>query len=192
MHLLALTGVLTRKSRIYLTEQSSALFRCVRKGFPFAIGSEHLGETIPLGQTNSAGIRNEDLTRLTFPAESVDAVMSFDVFEHIPDYERAFTECGRILKPRGKMLFGVPFDTSSSRNRIRARMHSDGTIEHLASPEYHYDPLQPEGCLCFQHFGWEMLEQLKQAGFSTVSALCYYSRDYGYLGGEQIQFIAEK
>jgi hypothetical protein len=37
-----------------------------------------------------------------------------------------------------------------------------------------------------------MLEQLKQAGFSTVSALCYYSRDYGYLGGEQIQFIAEK
>lgn len=192
VHLLAITGGLGKNSRIYITEQSSALFRHLRKSFRFAVGSEHLGSTVPLGKNNAAGIRNEDLTRLTFPSESVDAVMSFDVFEHIPDYEKAFAQCARILKPQGKMLFCVPFDTSSSQNRIRARVNPDGTIEHLAPPEYHYDPLNPSGCLCFQHFGWEMLDQLKEAGFSAVSVLCYYSRDYGYLGGEQIQFIAEK
>ena len=37
-----------------------------------------------------------------------------------------------------------------------------------------------------------MFEQVRLAGFSTVAALCYYSRDFGYLGGEQIQFLAEK
>jgi hypothetical protein len=37
-----------------------------------------------------------------------------------------------------------------------------------------------------------MLEEMKQAGFSTVSALSYYSLEYGYLGDNQIQFLAEK
>ena len=60
------------------------------------------------------------------------------------------------------------------------------------SPEYHGDPLNAEGCLCFQHFGWEMLQQVKQAGFARVWALLYHSRDYGYLGNEQIQFLVEK
>ncbi|MEP6686110.1 MAG: class I SAM-dependent methyltransferase [Verrucomicrobiota bacterium] len=192
MHLLAITGAAKEQSQIYITEQSSALFRHVRKCFPFAVGSEHLGAAVPLGQANSAGLRNEDLTTLTFTSGAMDAVMSFDVFEHIPEYEKTFAECARILKPDGKMLFCVPFDTSSARNRIRARVDLDGKIEHLAPPEYHHDPLRAEGCLCFQHFGWEMLDQLKRAGFSKVSALCYYSRDYGYLGGEQIQFLAEK
>jgi SAM-dependent methyltransferase len=190
VHLLALIG-LTKGARIYITEQSSALFRHLQTRFPFVIGSEHLGAAVARGQTNAAGIRNEDLTRLTFCSGTMDAVMSFDVFEHIPNYEKAFAECVRILKPGGKMLFCVPFDSTSARNRIRARVNPDGTIEHLAPPEYHYDPLNAEGCLCFQHFGWEMLEQLKQAGFAKVSALCYYSRDYGYIGGEQIQFLAE-
>ena len=37
-----------------------------------------------------------------------------------------------------------------------------------------------------------ILQQMTEVGFSSVSALCYYSREYGYLGGEQIQFLAEK
>jgi hypothetical protein len=37
-----------------------------------------------------------------------------------------------------------------------------------------------------------MLQQVKQAGFARVWALLYHSRDYGYLGNEQIQFLVEK
>jgi hypothetical protein len=68
----------------------------------------------------------------------------------------------------------------------------DKTVEHLLPPEYHDDPLSGAGCLCFQTFGWEMLDQVKQAGFTKVWALLYYSIDFGYLGDEQIQFLAEK
>jgi len=121
-----------------------------------------------------------------------DAILRFDVLEHIPDYRSAFAECARTLKPGGKMLFSVPFDANSVTNHVRAKLRKDGTIEHLLPPEYHDDPRNPEGCLCFQHFGWEMLEEMKQAGFSSVWALSYYSQEYGYLGDKQMQFLAEK
>jgi hypothetical protein len=112
--------------------------------------------------------------------------------EHVPNYCKAFGECARTLKPGGEMLFSAPFDANAALNRIRARLLADGTVEHILPPEYHGDPLNAEGCLCFQHFGWEMLQQVKQAGFARVWALLYHSRDYGYLGNEQIQFLVEK
>ena len=192
IHLLTDIVHATKRSHIYATEQWSPLYRHLRKCFPLLEGSEYLGEAVPIGYINSAGIRNEDLTRLSFRDETFDAILSFEVLEHIPEYCRAFAECARILKPSGKMLFSVPFDTRAARNRIRARVRTDGTIEHLLPPEYHGHPKKSTGSLCFQHFGWDMLQQMSEAGFFSVSALCYYSREYGYLGGEQIQFLAEK
>jgi SAM-dependent methyltransferase len=191
IHLLMETIGPTKKSRIYATEQATPLFRYLRKHFPLLVGSEFL-QTGALHQPKYAELRHEDLTRLSFPSESFDVVLSFDVLEHIPNYERAFAECARTLKPEGKMLFSVPFDVNSSANQIRAKVQPNGNIEHLQPPEYHCDPRNPEGCLSFQRFGWEMLEQMKAAGFSEASALSYYSREYGYLGGEQMQFLAEK
>jgi SAM-dependent methyltransferase len=192
IHLLTDIVHATKRSHIYATEQWSPLYRHLRKCFPLLEGSEYLGEAVPIGYINSAGIRNEDLTRLSFRDETFDAILSFEVLEHIPEYCRAFAECARILKPSGKMLFSVPFDTRAARNRIRARVRTDGTIEHRLPPEYHGHPKKSTGSLCFQHFGWDMLQQMSEAGFFSVSALCYYSREYGYLGGEQIQFLAEK
>lgn len=192
IHLIAESITLSCDARIYATEQTSPLFCYLQKSFPFVVGSEYLGAAVPLGQKSSIGLRNEDLTRLTFPDEGFDAILSFEVLEHIPNYCAAFAECARTLKPRGKMLLSVPFDVKARQNLIRARLHADGTIEDLLPPEYHSDPRDAGGSLCFQHFGWEMLDELKLAGFSSASALCYYSRDFGYFGGEQIQFLAEK
>ena len=192
IHLLMGTIAATSESRIYATEQSTPLYDYLHKRFPVFQGSEFLQDAASIGESKSTKLRHEDLTQLSFPSDSFDVILSFDVLEHIPDYRAAFTECARTLKTAGKMLFSVPFDADSAHNQIRARLRKDGTIEYLLPPEYHGDPRNPEGCLCFQHFGWEMLEQMKQAGFSNVWALSYYSREYGYLGDRQIQFLAEK
>jgi SAM-dependent methyltransferase len=192
IHLLMDIIAPTTESRIYATEQSSPLFSYLQKCFPILQGSEFVQDAALISENNSKKLRHEDLTQLSFASHSFDAILSFDVLEHIPNYRSAFTECARTLKPAGKMLFSVPFDANSVRNHIRAQLHKAGTIEHFWPPEYHDDPRNPEGCLCFQHFGWEMLEEMKQAGFSTVSALSYYSLEYGYLGDNQIQFLAEK
>jgi hypothetical protein len=180
------------ESHLYVTEQITPLFRTLRLRHSQLCGSEFLGSTVACGATNANGIRNEDLTKLTFADARFDAVLSFEVFEHVPAFPAALRECARILKPGGMMLFSVPFNPGASRNLIRARVTQGDKIEHLLPPEYHGDPLNSTGCLCFQHFGWELLEDVKRAGFSSVSAIFYHSIDFGYLGGEQIQFLATK
>jgi SAM-dependent methyltransferase len=192
VHLLARQSGLDRHSHIYVTEQTTPLFRWVRAHFSQTVGSECLGAAVPLGEVNSAGIRNEDLTRLTFANEQFDSVLCFEVFEHVPNFRQAFAECARILKPGGYMLFSVPFNAAAARNVICARVTRDGVIEHLLPPEYHADPLNSRGILAFQYFGWETVTQLHEAGFKRASALLYHSSDFGYLGSNQIQFLATK
>lgn len=69
---------------------------------------------------------------------------------------------------------------------------SDGSIKHLLEPEYHGDPVTSKACLCFSHFGWEMLGQMRESGFLDAYAVLFWSVDFGYLGSEQILFIACK
>jgi hypothetical protein len=59
-------------------------------------------------------------------------------------------------------------------------------------PEYHADPMNEEGCLCYQNFGWAMLKELIHSGFKDAYAMLYWSKEFGYLGVEQILFTAKK
>jgi Methyltransferase domain len=193
VHLMQSAVGTDRGTRIYLTEQVSALYRWLRRRYPRTVGSEYLRDGTPKGRRNAAGIRHEDLTDLSFADESFDVVVSLEVMEHIPDFRRAFAECARVLAPGGKMLFCVPFHRGPNHS-IRARVRDDGSIEHLHPPEYHGDPLAPQGCLCFHHFGWDMLDLLKQAGFGRTAAYSIWSQDFGYLAdtGDMLKFIAVK
>jgi len=178
--------------RIYLCEQTTPLYRWFRGHYPNVVGSEYLGDRVPYGATSSNGLRNESLTRLTFEEESLRYILAFDVFEHVPDYHQAFSECLRCLAPGGGLFFTVPFAANSPVNIVRARMTVSGDVEHLLEPEYHFNPIQERGSLCFYHFGWEMLDELRTLGFDHVAALHYWSPELGYLGGEQRCFLARK
>ncbi len=46
--------------------------------------------------------------RLPFPGQSFDVVMSFDVFEHIPDSDAHLEEVRRVLRPGGTYLIQTP------------------------------------------------------------------------------------
>lgn len=180
-----------RNSDIYITEQVTPIYRYFSEKFSNVVGSEFLGGAITAGTINANGIRNENLCNLSFMNETFDIVVSLDVLEHIPSYEKAFSECARVIRPFGKMMWSVPFVPSSSKNLVRAKM-INGEVSHILPPEYHGDPLSGDGVLCFQHFGWEMLDQIRAAGFRDAYALCYHSMEFGYLGGEQFIFVAEK
>jgi SAM-dependent methyltransferase len=178
---------------IYITEQVTALYRWVKMRFPNAVGSEYLSDGTRSGGCSSSGIRHEDLTDLSFADESFNVVVSLEVLEHIPDFTKAISECARVLKPGGKLLISVPFH-AGPRHTLRARVSDNGTIEHLLPAEYHGDPLNGEGCLCFHHFGWDLMDFLKAAGFRLATAFSIWSRELGYLAteGEIIEFIAVK
>ncbi len=181
-----------RESTIYISEQTTPLYNWFASNYANVVGSEYLGKTTPFGKMNKNGIRNENLIELSFSDNQFDYILSFDVFEHIPDYQRAFRECLRVLKPNGRLFFTVPFELKSEKNIVRAVMKGTHEIEHLLPPEYHGDPLNSKGCIAFYHFGWEMLSELKEIGFDNANTYLYWAKELGYLGSEQIVFVAER
>lgn len=192
VHLIESLGRLRRDGALYLTEQVTGMFACFAQRFPACIGSEWLDDGTAPGCSNARGIRHEDVTALSFDDASFDAVISLDVFEHVPDFEAGFAQCHRVLKPGGKLFVTVPFRCDWESNLVRARVRADGSIEHLLEPEYHGDPVVPTGILAYYHFGWQVLDQMRAAGFDRATAYLYWSRDWGYLGESQTLFVAEK
>jgi len=45
---------------------------------------------------------------LSYETAEFDLVLSFSVFEHLHRYEHALSEVGRVLKPGGRFLLGIP------------------------------------------------------------------------------------
>jgi len=107
-----------------------------------------------LGSVRFDGARCEDITQLTFEANSLDLIVSSDVLEHVPDLEAAFRECHRVLKAGGSHVFTVPVRAAT---RKRAEI-VDGKINFLMEPDYHSDPLNPEGILAFWDYGLDLDE----------------------------------
>ncbi len=68
-----------------------------------------------------AGVRHEDLTRLTYPARPFDLVITSETLEHVPDLAAALAEIRRVLVPGGVHLFTVPLVPGHPRTFPRAR-----------------------------------------------------------------------
>lgn len=180
-------------SKIYLSEQVTVVYKLLKERYPKLVGSEYLNGKVPLGGTDKLGIRNEDFTKLTFENNTLDIVLSFDVFEHVPDYKKALMECYRTLKPGGKILFSVPFIKNSPSTITRATIDETGNITHILPAQYHGNPIDKEGgSLCYYYFGWDVLSTLKEIGFDEADLYLLWSKDYGYLGGDHVYIIAAK
>jgi SAM-dependent methyltransferase len=183
---------LDRAGALYLPEQVTPLFRAVSARFGRAVGSEFLRDGTRSGAVNAAGVRHEDLTALTFPDRSFGCIGCFEVLEHIPDHRPALRELFRCLAPGGTLLATVPFALDRAEHIERARARPDGSVEHLLPPEYHGDPLDGSGVLCFRHFGWGLLPELEAAGFRDAALHFFWSRELGYLGGTQFVVMARR
>ena len=190
VHFLAECVGATPESRVYLTEQKTGLFGVMEARHPRLVSSEYLGEAMELGQLTPSAIRNEDITRLSFPDALFDLIVTLDVLEHVPDTRRALAELRRVLRPGGSLVISVPFDPLRESHLVRAAVDAHGRIQHFLPPEYHYDPIRPEGCLAFYRFGWQLLEDLRAAGFATADAFAYWSDAFGYLGSSSFLFLA--
>ncbi len=193
IHLFRLLG--RPEGPVYLTEQSTPLHARLSSLLPGLIGSEYLGPGIGPGELrdwNGMALRHEDITALSFADASQSAVLSFDVLEHVPDYLAAVREFARVLMPGGYLLLTAPFLLQDARTLVRARLAADGAIEHLLPPMYHGDPLKSEGVLCFQDFGWDLVEAMREAGLADAGVVTCWAPSYGYLGSAQPFIVARR
>lgn len=180
------------KGTVYITEQTTPYYNYLYSLNKKITGSEFFGNLIPLGSKKN-GIRNEDITQFTFQNETFDLLLTYDVLEHVTDYKKAYKEIHRVLKKKGIVFLTVPFHTNQYKHTIRSIIDSSGKIEHILPPEYHGDPVKPnEGILCFQVFGWNLLDELRDIGFRDAGVVFYWSFFHGFLGKEQMVIYAEK
>ena len=169
-----------------MTEQATPTFVWLQKNMNGMLhGSEFEPDamrrtllTLRLAQMGGRGaVQFQDITQLDFSNAQLDALISFDVLEHVPDYISAIREFSRALKPGGVCIATFPFNDRPD-TLVRARPHSDGSIEHIEPPEYHGDPISG-GILCYYHFGWDILEHFRAAGFAEASMVMPYSLEHG-------------
>jgi len=125
--------------------------------------------SLPPGERTPPGWINQDAENLTYADDSFDLVVTQDVFEHIFDIDRAFCEIRRTLRPGGAHVFTTPLVRKARPTERRASRAADGSIRHHAEPEYHGNPVDPDGSLVTWHFGFDLAARItERAGMPTV------------------------
>lgn len=98
-----------------------------------------------------------DAFRLPFRDESFDAVVSFDVIEHVPDALGFLREIRRVMKKSAKLLLETP-------NRERLSIKMKGLVKPVK-----YPIVIGPCCIHIKEYSKEELEKLlKTAGFKDV------------------------
>lgn len=174
-----------------LYERKTPVYEKIVRDIPTMEGFEYMGEGLESGAFYN-GVKYQDICNFTYDDESFMLLISNDVFEHVSNFQKAFDEAFRVLKPDGKIIFTVPFDANSNQTHKRAERQNDQVL-FCEDPWYHSNPMENRDPLLVWHiFGWDMLDYLKQSGFSDAYGKVYYGIADGYLGYLPIYFEAVK
>lgn len=113
--------------------------------------------------------RCENLEALTLPSESVDIFITQDVMEHILRPDLAFAEIARVLRPGGAHIFTVPLINKAEKSEVWASVDDSGSIVHHHEPEFHGNPVDPNGSLVAMHWGWDIQQRIwETSGLPTT------------------------
>ena len=169
--------------RLYVNEAVTGYAEYLRQRCPGLRWSEYLPDPEhPLrGVVPHRDIRNLDL-----PPASMQCLICNEVLEHVEELTPALESMASVLTLGGYLLATVPLAYGQQDSIVKAIWRGEGQEpELLMEPEWHSDPVAPErGSLVYRIPGWDLLDQLRAAGFrgATLHALC--SARYGVLGAE--------
>ena len=170
----------SKEDRIYHVGCHSPFRRWLSERMPNVTASQYEEGRRP-GEIEN-GIRYEDLTGLSFADNEFDCIICMEVLEHIPDYRAGLREMARTLKPEGRALLSFPWLGGEHYDHfVRAELLPNGSINHIQPPEYHGDPANAHGILSFRAFGWKILDELRDAGFTRASAKFVFGPLHGYM-----------
>lgn len=116
------------------------------------------------------GVMCQDVQNLTFENESFDLCTSLEVFEHVEDDIKGFTEVYRVLKPEGNILFTVPMNLHA--DTVERTKAVDGKRENILPVEYHSDSLRGVGkVFCYRNYGLDIVKRLEEVGFTNCKII---------------------
>jgi SAM-dependent methyltransferase len=107
------------------------------------------------------GVQCQDLMALSFESESIDVIITSDIFEHVRKPFVGFAEVHRALRPGGLHVFSVPGYWPLRRfTRPRVDVSGDADV-FLEVPDYHGE------LLVYTDFGQDLPDRLAVLGFET-------------------------
>jgi SAM-dependent methyltransferase len=118
-------------------------------------GIDYLAENVEICRSHGLPAGRGDVYALGAASESVDAVLLFEVIEHLDRPEAALAEIARVLKPGGKLVAIFPND----------RIFKLARLATLRFKEAAYDPGHVR-----QWTPRDIRRALQDAGFDTVRA----------------------
>jgi SAM-dependent methyltransferase len=147
---------------------------------PGYVGSQYFPGAAP-GAT-VRGFRNENLEALSFPDMAFDLTITLDVMEHVNQPDQVLREVRRTLKTGGAYLFTVPTYKQRLASERRAHYRPDGTVEHMAEPEYHGNPVDDSGSLVTFHYGYDFAELIAAWSGLGVEVTRFHDPFHGVIG----------
>lgn len=138
------------------------------------------------------GVRCEDLEAQTFADESFDIVLTQDVLEHLFAPDAAMRETARTLAPGGIAILTTPTVSVFAESYPVAIREADGSVRHYIEPEYHGNPVDPNGSLVTWHFGYDLADRIGAWSGLDVVVERSVDRTHGVLGPMTEVYVCRK
>ncbi len=138
------------------------------------------------------GFRNENLEKLTFGDGSLDMTVSLDVMEHVNEPEACFREIHRTLVQGGVYLFTAPTHKELTTSRRVARFLPNGSVEEIEKPEYHGNPINPQGSIVTFRYGYDLPQLIAGWADFDVEVRRYNDLTHGIIGELTETYICRK
>ena len=137
------------------------------------------------------GYRNENLEEQTFEDGFFDIVITQDVFEHIYNPAKAFSEIGRTLKNGGAHIFSVPIINKFNKTEIWAKMDCNGNPVFQKTEEWHGNPVDKKGSPVTMHWGYDIVNLISEYSKLETQIEYVYNLYYG-IWAEYIEILVSK
>ncbi len=173
--------------RILDTDSFSALNRVLR-GLPGYTYSQYLPDRRN-GETVEDASVNVNLEAMPFSSGNFDVIMTSDVMEHVVDDIQAHREIFRCLAPQGVYLFTAPYDPCIVGHKQLTQRAGSGSQFFILERHIHGDPHSKSGIIAHRIYGRQLLDDLKNLGYSPRFEVIDLPRN-GIFGGDL--FIATK
>ena len=143
------------------------------------------------GQTKD-GVLCQNLENLAIDSSALDLVITEDVFEHVKNIERGFSEVHRVLKIGGRHIFTIPFFFDKpTRHLFEKKKDTDEYVPIILPVEYHGDGLRGR-IPTYHYIGYDMFDMLSKTGFRTTVYFSEFHEYKKYATYNCFTFISEK
>ncbi len=170
------------EQRVYISEAVTPFAERLRQEIPRLRCSEYLPEP---DHWLRGQVPHRDLRRIGLPPATFHAVICNEVLEHVEELVPSLKGMAEVLSLGGYLIATVPFLYGQQEHLVKAIWRGEGQEpEVIGEPDYHGNPVNDEGSLVYRYPGWQLLDDLGEAGFRDAAVHAISSTAYGVLGEE--------